>query len=401
MSSASKIINSNPTFWDGANAEIKQATLDAVIRTAGESTTLNPTQSKQCLKTIHRHVNGKQPGSLTDAQHKVVCQALAKINDSGLIRCAIPPAPIKATRPSVLPDSKTQWEAQSIAHAYLRDTVRQLKKPESAEMAALALVYGLVMIGYGLEPAISIVSRLCQGDLEFAHNQLLRTPVHYLETNDYFHETVLPPWLRERFQRVARFNRKHKLVAGRHPAQQWAIHVTGPEPDNLSEQALYQWRFDQIKQRLIDEHAKQFSAWRGGPSPSDKGSDAPLALFQPCAEAPCADPRGRASPLSATGISTTAGGHAHRSGGFSRALPGHRVPPILRRKGSSIQSQRRALGCAIQHEYRPAARARSLRQRLGRLGSGCPVFTARTENRPPQPIHPPEQTHRQKSEDFQ
>ncbi|KXS54587.1 MAG: hypothetical protein AWU57_1037 [Marinobacter sp. T13-3] len=262
MLSASKITTLNPTFWGGANAEVKLATLEAVIRTAGETTTINPAQSKRCLKMIHRHLNGKQSGSLTDAQHKVVCQALAKINDSGLIRCAIPPAPIKATRPSVLPDNKAQWEAQDIAQAYLRDIARQLKKPESAEMAALAMVYGLVMTGYGLEPAINIISRLCQGDLEFAQNQLLRTPVHHLETGPYFHETVLPPWLGERFQRVARFNRKHKLVAGRKPAQQWAIHVTGPEPDNISGQALYQWRFDQIKQQLIDHHSREFSAWQ-------------------------------------------------------------------------------------------------------------------------------------------
>lgn len=262
MTSPSKITNLNPAFWDGANTDLKRITLDAVIQRAGGTGTLTSAQSKQCLKDIHRKVNGKRPDSLTGVQHNVVCQALARINQTGLIRCAIPPAPIKATRPSVLPDNKQQWEAQDIAHAYLRDIAKQLKKPASAEMAAQALAYGLVMIGYGMEPAISIVSRLRQGDLDPDQNQLLRTPVHYLETGPYFHETVLPPWLRERLQRVARFNLKHKLVAGRNPAQQWAIHVTGPEPDKTTDQALYQWRFDQIRQRLIDHHAKQFSAWQ-------------------------------------------------------------------------------------------------------------------------------------------
>ena len=262
MIAPSKITNVNPTFWNGANADLKHATLEAAIRKAGETATLSPIQSKQCLKDIHEQINHKGPDSLTKSQHDVICRALTKINDTGLIRCAIPPAPIKASRPSVLPDNERQWEAQDIARTYLRDIAKELKKPTSADMAALALVYGLVEIGYGLEPAISIVSRLCQGDLAPEWNQILRTPVHYLETGPYCHETVLPPWLRERFKRVARFNLKHKLVAGRNPAQQWAVHVTGPEPDNLSEQALYQWRFDQIKKQLIEHHTREFSAWQ-------------------------------------------------------------------------------------------------------------------------------------------
>jgi site-specific recombinase XerD len=85
--------------------------------------------------------------------------------------------------------------------------------------------------------------------------------VHYLETGNYVHETVLPSSLRERFKHVAKFNLKHKLVAGRRPNQQWAIHGLGPEPTTAPEQKRYEWRFNQLKKVLTEHHTERFSAW--------------------------------------------------------------------------------------------------------------------------------------------
>jgi len=256
-----RIIGVAPSFWQGAHAELKRVTLEAVTEKAGITGTLTKAQCKTCLKQIHTRLNGHRPGGLTDAQHLIVCQALAKINQTGLIRCALPPAPVKAVRPSVLPDSEQQWEAQIIARAYLHDTRRTLTKPKTAEAAVQSLVYGLVQVGYGLEPAIGIVCRLRQGDLNPTHGQILRTPVHFLETEAYVHETVLPRWLREQFSRLAALNLKHKLVAGRHLDQQWAVHLAGPEFSCKTEQERYQWRFDKLKSQLIEQHAARFDAW--------------------------------------------------------------------------------------------------------------------------------------------
>jgi site-specific recombinase XerD len=108
---------------------------------------------------------------------------------------------------------------------------------------------------------MSIACRLRQGDLAPNQNRILRTPVHYLETGNYVHETVLPSSLRERFKHVAKFNLKHKLVAGRRPNQQWAIHGLGPEPAAATDQELYEWRFNRLKGVLTEHHTKRFSAW--------------------------------------------------------------------------------------------------------------------------------------------
>ena len=250
-----------PEFWQGTQAELKRLTLEVVIEQAGATGTLTKTQCTACLKQIPARLNGHRSGKLTDTQRTLVCQALAKINQSGLIRCAIPPAPVKATRPSVLPDNERQWEAPATARDYLNDTGQMRARPKTSEAAALGLVYSLVQIGYGLEPAISIVSRLRQGDLAPEHGHTLRTPVHYLETGAYVHETVLPLWLRDQFKRVATFNRQHKLVAGRQPGQQWAIHLPEPDKAPATEQEQYRWRFNTLKTILTERHAKQFSAW--------------------------------------------------------------------------------------------------------------------------------------------
>ena len=255
------VIGVAPAFWERTHDDLKRATLEAVINEAGDTGAITPSQCKKCLRQIHARINGNRPGGLTDSQHSVVCRALEKINQSGLIRCALPPAPVKATRPSVLPDNERQWEAQSIARAYLQDTHCVLTKPKTAETAALSLVYGLVEVGYGLEPAISIACRLRQGDLSPEQNQILHTPVHYLETGKYVHETVLPSWLRKRFKRVAKFNLRKKLVAGRRPNQQWAIHGLEPEPATATEQKRYEWRFNQLKKVLTEHHTERFSAW--------------------------------------------------------------------------------------------------------------------------------------------
>ena len=255
------VIGVAPAFWERTHADLKRATLEAVINEAGDTGAITPSQCKKCLRQIHARINGNRPGGLTDSQHSVVCRALEKINQTGLIRCALPPAPVKATRPSVLPDNERQWEAQGIARAYLQDTHPALVKPKTAETAALSLVYGLVEVGYGLEPAISIVSRLRQGDLAPNQNRILRTPVHYLETGNYVHETVLPSWLRKRIKHVAKFNLKYKLVAGRRPNQQWAIHGLGPEPTTVTDQKRYEWRFNQLKKVLTGHHTERFSAW--------------------------------------------------------------------------------------------------------------------------------------------
>ena len=254
----------NPKFWHGANAELKRLTLEIVIQQAGTTTTtgtLSQSQCKICLKQIHTRLNGRRPGGLTDTQHTVVCRALAKINQSGLIRCAIPPAPIKAVRPSVLPDNAPQWLGLTTARNYLTAITPTFTKPHTSEDAALGLVYGLLQIGYGLEPALGIVSRLRQGDLNPEHGHTLRTPVHYLETGMYAHETVLPPWLRDRLKRVAAFNLRRKIVTGRRPEQQWAIPLPEPDGCKATEQARYQARFDDLKTRLTECHTKQFSAW--------------------------------------------------------------------------------------------------------------------------------------------
>jgi hypothetical protein len=113
-----------------------------VINEAGDTGAITPSQCKKCLRQIHVQLNGNRPGGLTDSQHSVVCRALEKINQSGLIRCALPPAPVKAVRPSVLPDNGRQWEAHGIAQTYLQVTERALARPKTAETAALSLVYG-------------------------------------------------------------------------------------------------------------------------------------------------------------------------------------------------------------------------------------------------------------------
>lgn len=257
-----------PEFWQGSQAELKQLTLRMVIAHAGPTCTLTKTGCTACLKQIHSQVNGRRQGGLTDTQHAVVCRALAKINQSGLIRCAIPPAPVKATRPSVLSDNARQWEAQATVRAYLSDTRHTLAKPQTREAAALGLLYGLLQIGYGPEPAIGIVSRLRQGDLTPRHGHTLRTPVHFLETGAYVHETALPAWLREQFRRVARFNSKHNIVTGRHPEQQWAIPLPEPDKAPATEQTRYQARFDALKKMLTEQHAEQFSGWLAAQEPS-------------------------------------------------------------------------------------------------------------------------------------
>lgn len=255
------IIEAATDFWQKGDVELKHAVVEVVTSTAGDTGSINPTQSKECLKQIHRRINSQRHGKLSDTQYRLVCKALEKINATGLIRCAVPPAPVKSTRPSVLPDNKGQWESQDVAQTYLDDTAKLLDKPESAETIALLLFYRLVAIGYGLEPAISIVCRLRQGDLEPEQSGLLQTPVHYLETGPYMHQTILPKQFHKHFKAIARFNRRRKIVAGRHQRDQWAIYLPSHDSQPTREQEQYRHRFNQLKQQLRTQHKIWFRAW--------------------------------------------------------------------------------------------------------------------------------------------
>lgn len=260
MLSPELITNVQPDFWQGSNAESKQHILGIVVNHADADRQLNQPQWTACLKTLKKEINATRNGPLSDKQHKLVCQVLSAINRTGLLRCVIPPAPIKATRPSVLPDNPAQWSALEITRAYRKHVNQVLRRADTSIDRALVLFYELVWLGYALEPAVSILSRLRQGDLS-GEGAVLRTPVHYLDSGTYTHETLLPSALCDKFQKLGRFNLKNRHVAGRYPEQQWAIHLPGLDNSVSSDSPQHQKRFDTLKQALTERHSELYKAW--------------------------------------------------------------------------------------------------------------------------------------------
>lgn len=161
---------------------------------------------------------------------------------------------LKPFRPSVLPNMPEKLMYQQLAVDYVMHYFSIKFTPKNNEQALLWVYYQLVFHGYGMLPALSILTHLKQADLAQDEMSLFRTPVHYLEQGPYFHETALPQPLKEVFNKLARLNRSRHWIKGHGQSQQFAVMQAIGDPKTLNRENC-ELRFNQLKEILESEHA--------------------------------------------------------------------------------------------------------------------------------------------------
>lgn len=156
-------------------------------------------------------------------------------------------------RENVLPNMATKLNHQRIAMSLIERCFSVHFKPKTVEEALLWVFYQLLFHGYGMEPAISILTHLRQADLQQDDQTLFRTPVHYHELGDYFHETELPDSLKTVFSRLEGINRSFQWVKRRQQHRQFGVMPSIGDP-TLHTVENYQHRFNALRHLLQTAH---------------------------------------------------------------------------------------------------------------------------------------------------
>lgn len=169
----------------------------------------------------------------------------------------------KPFRISALMNHADHWIDQHNVLAWVNHNYPVKYKPSNEEDAALWVFYHVVNEGYGMDVAISIITRLQHGDLNQNQYTLFRTPIHYEEMHPYFHESILTPKIKDIFQRVKKINISRGWVKGYGKDKQFALMQSVGDHNTHTKEA-YRERFEEIKKRLTLHHRQKVSEQNKG-----------------------------------------------------------------------------------------------------------------------------------------
>ena len=173
----------------------------------------------------------KSRNRLTQQETDRILAVIQKANESDYFSCPAKLRSFKDVRPNLLASDINQFVKEQLAAKLLPDLITALDKPQSALDHALKIYYQLIVLGYGLEPAASILLHLRHGDLGLP---TLCTPVHPEETGPYFHHRVLPEHIVASMSLWSRANNKEYLknCRGRNRDKAYELPIAGLDDEN-------------------------------------------------------------------------------------------------------------------------------------------------------------------------
>lgn len=262
-------------FWRNPYIELKSSILNFCLYTLNNQSLSKRALLRKAQKEF-RSCDVNSDGALELCVNRIIETIIEQVWVCVYQRVKAQKKNIKPMRPSVLMNHADQCVDQERIVGWVNKFYPLSFKPACQHEALLWLFYQLVMHGYGMETAISILTHLRQGDLNQDDNTLFRTPVHYEETGPYFHETELPHTLKRVFRTLLSINLKHRWVKGHGQAQQFAL-MQEMGDFKAHDRTVFSNRYQQLKKILTQLHRHAIET-HPLPNQTPKGKDKSIPL---------------------------------------------------------------------------------------------------------------------------